>query len=92
VNHSTGKQVLFSSRVRKLLSAPLNLISIVIGLAMLIAGPVLTSMQTVPSVRATRIWAGCSSRAFGRCWWVFSGRCFLNERLAAIICTNVSSL
>lgn len=41
MNHSTGKQTLFSNSVRKRLSAPLNLIGIVTGLAMIIAGPIL---------------------------------------------------
>ena len=44
VNHSTAKHTLFNNSARQRLSGPVGLLGMVIGIAMVIAGPILAAL------------------------------------------------
>lgn len=84
INHSTGKHTLFNSSVRKRISGPVGLLAMVIGLAMVIAGPIIVY----------KLWSafGPGDEDFG---WIFIkglgslvigviGALFLHSRLGAM--------
>ncbi len=85
INHSTGKHALFDSSVRQRISRPVGLLGMVIGIAMVIAGPILVY----------RLWSafGPGDEEFG---WIFIkglgslvigvfGALFLHSRLGAML-------
>ncbi|UNU44438.1 hypothetical protein EAO27_18285 [Sphingopyxis sp. YF1] len=84
INHSTSKHTLFDSSVRKRISGPVGLLGMVVGLAMVIAGPILVY----------KLWSafGPGDEDFG---WIFIkglgslvigvfGALFLHSRLSAM--------
>lgn len=85
INHSTAKHTLFNNSVRQRLSGPVGLLGMVIGIAMVIAGPILVY----------KLWSafGPGDEDFG---WIFIkglgslvigvfGALFLHSRLGAML-------